>query len=260
MPIVSNDSVPKLVLPGLVHQTVVTSQYGINSMQLWLQKMGPQVATPMHHHECEEVIVVLKGSGLVIADGVQESFGPNSTLMVPAGVVHQIINTGAEDLDLVTVLGVGTGQGRVEGREKTSTAIITESIPAPAAVVWSAISNFGAVPVRGLVTSCRVEGSGVGMKRIVGLLGGIELVEQLEHIDEATRTYSYRMTQIPMPMLSYVATVKVIPDGPHSSTVEWSSVFIPVEEYEHLLKSVFQGIYRDGLAVLRAAFTPAPAA
>jgi mannose-6-phosphate isomerase-like protein (cupin superfamily) len=85
-------------------------------MEVWHQTMAPGAATPVHRHVCEEVIVILAGSGRLDLEGASHDFRADSTLIVPPDAVHQIVNTGREDLVLVAALGaapvrVRTGEG-----------------------------------------------------------------------------------------------------------------------------------------------------
>jgi mannose-6-phosphate isomerase-like protein (cupin superfamily) len=74
-------------------------------MEVWLQTMAPGSSTPVHRHACEEVILILSGSGEVTVQGETNSFGPNSTLIVPPDAVHQIVNPGSTPIVLVAALG-----------------------------------------------------------------------------------------------------------------------------------------------------------
>ncbi|TMA58407.1 MAG: hypothetical protein E6J80_05095 [Deltaproteobacteria bacterium] len=40
-----------------------------------------------------------------LIEGVDTDFGPNSTLQIPSDVVHQIVNTGTEEMFLIAALG-----------------------------------------------------------------------------------------------------------------------------------------------------------
>ncbi|WP_203301027.1 cupin domain-containing protein [Marinobacter sediminum] len=69
-----------------------------------------------YRHECEEVILVLSGSGTCTVGGETFSFGPDSTLVLESDTVHQIVNTSDEEMKLVAALGmapvrVKTGDG-----------------------------------------------------------------------------------------------------------------------------------------------------
>lgn len=106
MPIVRNEEIETLELPGLTHQTIAGHRQGVKTMEVWKQSMAPGAATPVHRHNCEEVILVLTGSGICTVGDRQVPFGPNSTLIVEPDAVHQIVNTSDEVMHLVAALGM----------------------------------------------------------------------------------------------------------------------------------------------------------
>lgn len=106
MPVVNNDELETLEFPGLRHQTIGGHKQGVKTMEVWLQTMAPGAATPVHRHACEEVVLVLSGSGTCTVGDKIFTFGPNSTLVLEPDVVHQIVNTSAEEMRLVAALGM----------------------------------------------------------------------------------------------------------------------------------------------------------
>jgi quercetin dioxygenase-like cupin family protein len=107
MPVFDNATIPTLQLPGLRHQTLASLDHEVRSMEVWMQTIEPGGATPVHRHACEEVIVVLSGSGRLTVDGETREFGPNSTIIVPPDAIHQIINSGSDPMFVVAALGMG---------------------------------------------------------------------------------------------------------------------------------------------------------
>lgn len=131
MPIIPVDDRPKFEIPGLVHQTLAGASDGMEQLEMWMQTIAPHQGTPVHRHKCEEIIVVLKGSGRCTIDGEACDFGPGTTLAIPSDVVHCIENTGDEEMFLVAALAmapvkVKTGDG------------------APMALPWYATAGAGA--------------------------------------------------------------------------------------------------------------------
>jgi mannose-6-phosphate isomerase-like protein (cupin superfamily) len=105
MPVIDNSTLKTFTLPGLVHQTVAGPAQGLKTLEVWVETIAPGAGTPVHRHDCEEVFVILTGGGQVTLAGQVQDFGANHTLIVPRGVVHQVVNTGQEDMHLVAVLG-----------------------------------------------------------------------------------------------------------------------------------------------------------
>lgn len=69
---------------------------------MWLHTYAPGSHTPIHRHSCEEVFVVLKGSGTAyIASDLglkypgtpkEYNFYANSTFTIPINAAHQVIS------------------------------------------------------------------------------------------------------------------------------------------------------------------------
>lgn len=106
MAIVDNGKLQAFEIPGIVHRTVAGHAQGVKTMEVWLQTIAPHAGTPLHRHACEEVIVVLRGSGRLTLEGKSTDFGSNTTLIVPPDAVHQLVNTGHDEMHLVAALGM----------------------------------------------------------------------------------------------------------------------------------------------------------
>ena len=106
MTIIANAQVPFQTLDGMRHQTLAGSEEGLKHLSVWRQTMAPGTATPPHRHDCEEVIVVATGNGEVHMQGNVLPFGPDSTLVIPPNVDHQIFNTGNEPMMMVASFSV----------------------------------------------------------------------------------------------------------------------------------------------------------
>ncbi len=103
MYVYANDQLPGSQLPGIDHKTLAGADFGARQLSLWRQSMAPGMSTPPHRHDCEEVVLVQSGRGHVLIDGRRIDFGPDSTLVLPAGVDHQIINSGDQPLCTLAV-------------------------------------------------------------------------------------------------------------------------------------------------------------
>ncbi|KAG2330813.1 hypothetical protein Bca52824_001993 [Brassica carinata] len=99
---------------GLSHMTVAGSVlHGMKEVEIWLQTFAPGSGTPIHRHSCEEVFVVLKGSGTLYLAETHGSFPgkpiefpvfANSTIHIPINDAHQVKNTGHEDLQVLVII------------------------------------------------------------------------------------------------------------------------------------------------------------
>ena len=88
-------SAPAFAIPGIEHRTIAGSEHGSGRSEAWIQTVGPGEATPMHKHDCEEVVVILTGQALCrLEDGTEFLLKADQSATMPANVVHQFINTG----------------------------------------------------------------------------------------------------------------------------------------------------------------------
>jgi phosphonatase-like hydrolase len=68
----------------------------------------PGQKNPVHYHpNCEEVLYMLAGHGQHSYDGQQVSLSPGSTMRVPAGVKHNLHNTGPEPITCLITFSSG---------------------------------------------------------------------------------------------------------------------------------------------------------
>jgi mannose-6-phosphate isomerase-like protein (cupin superfamily) len=68
----------------------------------------PQVRTPRHYHPYDEMLCIVRGSGIVEIEGEEVTVGPGDCYYLPRGCVHLVQNTGEEFL---VELGVFTPAG-----------------------------------------------------------------------------------------------------------------------------------------------------
>ncbi len=94
MYIVDNAAITTTALPGITHRTLASRADGLTSLSVWMQTIEPGAATPPHRHDCDEVVVILAGRGRLHIGGEVQPFGPDQTIVLPAEVDHQIVNSG----------------------------------------------------------------------------------------------------------------------------------------------------------------------
>jgi mannose-6-phosphate isomerase-like protein (cupin superfamily) len=109
--VLHNAGRPGAALPGIEHLTLAGGEQGLSSLSVWRQSMAPGSATPPHQHDCEEVVLVVEGSGELHLDGKVIPFGPDTTLVLPPNRPHQIFNTGSVPMKTIAAFSsspVGT--------------------------------------------------------------------------------------------------------------------------------------------------------
>ncbi len=104
MPVIEQQGLQPTPFPGIEHSTWAGSADGLQQLSVWRQTLAPGAATPPHQHPCDEVVLCLSGWGELHEDGAPpQRFGPDHTVLLPRGGVHQIFACGPMALELVGV-------------------------------------------------------------------------------------------------------------------------------------------------------------
>jgi carbon monoxide dehydrogenase subunit G len=130
------------------------------------------------------------------------------------------------------------------------------SIQAPVDKVWDTVKGFDQLhtwhPM--FVTTELVEGEATvpGAVRVLTLKDdGGEVKETLTSYDEEAKTYAYIITESPMTIKEYAASIAVTDAGDGVTTVEWKGKFmVPVEGGDEVTAAIRE-IYSAGLDALK---------
>jgi len=104
--VISHETLRSFENNGNVLVGIATKGMGAKSFEVWRTSVAPGSATPPHRHGTEEVFVFLKGKGKAIIGGATFEFTAPATVIAPAGVDHQFINTGDTPTDAIVVVGI----------------------------------------------------------------------------------------------------------------------------------------------------------
>lgn len=133
---------------------------------------------------------------------------------------------------------------------------VTEEVGASADQVWGVIGDFGGAIRWGApaMSSCEVEGEGIGaVRRMVGG-GGLSLAERLQARDEAARTIRYELVEPhPLPLAGYVAEIAVHDAGGGRARIVWSGTFEPRGAPQEVAEGLLRHVYENGIAGVRRA-------
>ena len=83
---------------------IVTKKSGATTFQLWEQTLPLGGYITPHTHEFEESLTFLTGEAVVRLDGEEAIIGPDTTIFIPAGILHEVRNNGDEPVRLIAVL------------------------------------------------------------------------------------------------------------------------------------------------------------
>ena len=132
-------------------------------------------------------------------------------------------------------------------------------VEAPVESVWDLLRDFNGHDVwHPAVATSQIErgqpSDRVGCVRRFRLADGSELREQLLTLSDADLAFSYCLLDTPVPLLNYVAHVRLSPvtDGDHTFW-HWQSQFdTPAGRERELERLVGEDIYEAGFAAVRA--------
>jgi mannose-6-phosphate isomerase-like protein (cupin superfamily) len=79
-------------------QTIVTGEHS----QVVVMTLQPGEDIGEETHKGDQMLFFVEGSGEAVLDGETSAVGPNDMVFVPAGTLHNFVNTGGKKLRLVT--------------------------------------------------------------------------------------------------------------------------------------------------------------
>jgi len=77
--------------------------YTAKNSQLVVMNIQPGDEIGMEVHELDQFIRIEQGSGKAILDDVEHALEDDFAVVIPAGMNHNIINTGTEEMKLYTI-------------------------------------------------------------------------------------------------------------------------------------------------------------
>jgi hypothetical protein len=125
-------------------------------------------------------------------------------------------------------------------------------LPAPVTDVWKRIGGFNALPDWHPMVEKSELAEG-GSTRKLTIPGAGTITERLENHDDNSHTYSYAITDSPLPVADYHATIRVRQDG-DEAVVEWESRFEPKGTSADDAANTIQNIFQSGFDNLQKLF------
>ena len=143
-----------------------------------------------------------------------------------------------------------------QATDKTVSVTEAVNLSAPSSQTWEKIKEFNGWqawhPAFASTKIISGRGNTKGTVRVLTTKDGAKFTEELVSYDAASHSYSYRITESPLPITDYVSKleVKAVKGG---SNVVWSSNFhVKDGASEEEMKKTISGVYRAGLDNLGA--------
>ena len=105
--LVNFDEIEEITLPGMYHGS------GTMSARMYRDEQGKIIPCSIHaggsiglhrHETSDDINYVLSGTGTAVCDGKEEPLRAGVCHICKKGSAHSIVNTGGEDLVLLTVV------------------------------------------------------------------------------------------------------------------------------------------------------------
>ena len=120
--------------------------------------------------------------------------------------------------------------------------------------VWGVIGGFNTLNTwHPAIVSCESDGNTPGCMRTLTVPDGAQVIERLDAIDDGARSYTYSITDSPLPVENYSATINVVERG-DGSEIQWSSDFKPSGASEAEATGIIEGIFQAGFDALTERF------
>lgn len=125
------------------------------------------------------------------------------------------------------------------------------SVNASIKTVWKMVGGFNALDVWHPVVIDSTLKSGAGSEpgdiRLLTLGNGATITEKLILLDDAKKTYTYAITESPLPVMDYVSTITVSESPEGMAKIEWASTFNANNAPDMKAVEAITGVYEAGL-------------
>jgi len=130
--------------------------------------------------------------------------------------------------------------------------LVEETFALSAGEVWKMLSDFAGIHTwMPGVEACEVEGEGIGALRRV-VLGGMQITEKLISQDDQAHTFSYSITEGPLPVQNHLSTVSIHDMGAKACQVKWAARFSAADPaVEGGIGTALTGAYGGALKALK---------
>ena len=173
-------------------------------------------------------------------------------------------------IDILLTMWVNHDREPIHGGASTPTKLSTKTFPyfadpntelqsvvqsvdlngAPDAV-WSLIGKFGGY-WHPLIANIKVIGAGIGELRVVETIDGKQIIERLDAMDDANRSYRYSNIS-GIPASDYTGTLAVKANGT-GSYVEWRAQYLANGQGDLIVRTIISTLFKTGLDSLKPRF------
>jgi hypothetical protein len=137
---------------------------------------------------------------------------------------------------------------------EVQSVIESVELAAAADAVWSLIGQFN-LRWHPLIAGVRLRGDGLGQLRVIETRDGKQIVERLDELDDAGRSYRYSLVA-GMPASQYRGVISVVPKG-SGSVASWRVDYLADNQPDALVRARVSALLKTGLRTVKASFASA---
>lgn len=116
MPLMNNTNSPSYDdIPGVRFAPIASPSRGTTESAMWRATVAPHTEGLLHHMTCEEILLAVRGTGLVRIGESTHILNPGDAFAVPAFTDFRLEAKGDAPFEAVVVLPVG-GRGVIAGQ------------------------------------------------------------------------------------------------------------------------------------------------
>jgi len=107
MEIVKHTEAPLFDAAGTTFTGYAAPSRGSSEVSLWQVELPAGSTSPLHHMDCEEVFLGLRGHAVAVIDGTEHRLGPGDCLILPPGTNFTLHVPGEDPFLAVACIPVG---------------------------------------------------------------------------------------------------------------------------------------------------------
>lgn len=115
MPLIDNTNPPRFDIPGVSFTSLAAPSRGSQENAMWRATVAPRTEGAIHHMTREEIILAVRGDGVVHIGGNRHSLSPGDAFAVPAFTDFQLECQGDIPFEALVVLPAG-GRAVIPGQ------------------------------------------------------------------------------------------------------------------------------------------------
>lgn len=108
MPYIDNSNAPRFEIPGVSFASIAAPSRGSEENAVWRTRVEPNTLGLEHHMTREEIVVAVKGRGVIHIGSDRHELTPGDAFAIPAFTNFRLACAGDDPFEAITVLPAGS--------------------------------------------------------------------------------------------------------------------------------------------------------